>query len=50
MYVLPLLVNLVGLGHMLIENFQGQGDQGRVGHPGAVMTILHLPQLVCLHL
>ena len=48
--ILTLLVNLVGLRHVLIKDLLGQGDQGGVGHPGAVMPILHLPQLVCLHL
>ena len=50
MHILPLLVDLVGLRHVLIEDLQGQGDQGGVSHPGAVMPVLHLPQLVCLHL
>jgi hypothetical protein len=50
MNVLPLLVDLVGLRHVLVEDLQGQSDQGRVRHPGAIMPVLHLPQLVCLHL
>ena len=50
MHVLPLLVNLVGLRHVLIEDLQGQSDQGWVRHPGAIMPVLYLPQLVCLHL
>ena len=49
-HILSLLIYLVRLGHVLIEDLQGQGDQGWVGHPSAIMPILHLSQLVCLHL
>ena len=42
--------NLVGGAHASIEDVQGDADQGRVRHPGAVVAVAHLPVLVRLHL
>ena len=50
LHIGALLGDLVGLLHVLIEDLQSDSDQGWVGHPGAIMAILHLPQLVSLDL
>ncbi len=38
MEVLELAVDLVGLGHVFVENFLGDGHKPRMGDPGAVVA------------
>ena len=44
------VVHLIGGTHASIEDVQGNAHQGRVSHPGTIMSVPHLPLLVCLHL
>src|SRR5215203_4825417 len=44
------LVQLVGLGHVLVEGLFGETDHAGVGDPGAVVAVLGLALLVFPHL
>ncbi len=44
--ILAQFVNLVGVGHILIEFLHGQAHQARMGHPGAVMAVIGLADLI----
>src|SRR5215211_7442802 len=43
------LVELVGLGHVLVEDLFGERDHPGMGDPGPVMTVLRLALLVLAH-
>src|SRR5215218_10008573 len=44
------LVELVGLGHVLVEDLFGEPDHPGMGNPGPVMAVLRLALLVLAHL
>lgn len=48
-HVLAAHKQLVGRGHVLVEDFDGDAGEGRVGDPGAVVAGAHLAQLVGAH-
>ena len=49
-HVLAEVVELVRALHVRVEDLARDGDQARVRHPGAVVPVLHLAELVGAHL
>jgi hypothetical protein len=49
-HVVALAVDLVGAGHVGVEHLLREGDEPGVGHPGAVVSVGHLAELVGAHL
>ena len=49
-HICTLVGQVVLGGHVLVEDVERHLDEGGVGHPGAVVAVLHFPQLVGLHL